>query len=134
MTFAILQKIEPVAAPKIVVTQYGGRYVEFDDDATEYYLESHQKWLPHCVTDLGHPAKIGDHVALSKWLSEHLGFDVGIVSGVRTFKRYKNSVPNRQIELLGLPLRWFSIGHFDDYHDRQIPDRRWIGWTIRFEY
>lgn len=134
MTPVMFSKIEYSTPPIIQQNAYGGRFVEFDDDAHRYYIQENQKWLPHCVYDPHHPATIGEHVALSRWLGNSVGLKVGIISGKRTHLDTRYGTPTRQVELLGLPLRWFAIDHFDEYEGKQIPSRQWPGWTMRFEY
>lgn len=93
---------------------YGG-HLTIPDDTREYGFQPGQKFVPHVIADSTHPAMVGDTVVLTDWLAGRLGISVATVSGVRTLKDSKRSNGNRQVELLGLPCRWFSIGHFEEY-------------------
>lgn len=103
---------------------YGHR-IEFPDDSNVYGIQPSQKWLPHEIEDFDHPARVNDIVTLSNWLEERVGTGVAIVSAVRTFKSEKRSNGKRQVQLLGLPLQWFSISHFLEYQGCQIRDHIW---------
>jgi len=95
--------------------KYGVK-IELPDDSSYHWINPGQKWIPHAMEDSNHPANIGDIVSLGKYLSNKLGISAAVVSGVRTFKNVKRSNGSRQIELLGLPTKWWSIGHFKEYH------------------
>jgi hypothetical protein len=93
-------------------------FIEFHDDAQKYTFQDGQKWLPKTIDDRRHPVKIGDILTLSKFLSKRYGISCAFVSGVRTFKEHKSSDfnNNRQVELLGIPREWFTLGHFKEYY------------------
>lgn len=105
---------------KIVDQNKYGVKIELPDDSAAHWINPGQKWIPHAIEDADHPAQIGDIVSLGKYLSERLGISAAIVSGVRTFKDVKRSNGSRQIELLGLPTQWFSIGHFKEYRNHLL--------------
>jgi hypothetical protein len=92
------------------------KHVEIEDDIGVYDLQPQQNFLPHVVTDPQHPAKIGDMVTIHRQSILH-GFGVSTVfiSGVRSFKRYRQEYPVHQVEILGVPCRWFRVDHFKEY-------------------
>lgn len=108
---------------KIVHQNKYGVKIELPDDSGTHWINPEQRWIPHAIADAGHPAQIGDIVSLGKYLSESLGISAAVVSGVRTFKSFKRSNGSRQIELLGLPTQWFSIGYFKEYRNHLLRDQ-----------
>lgn len=114
-----------------------GSVIEIEGDARLYTIAKGQRWVPHPIPNNSNPAKVGDIVALSRWLEGQLGFGVAMVSNTRCMKNFKHRDPVYQVELLGLPLRWFHISHFDEYHDKPHgpgPDARWRIPTSPFNY
>jgi hypothetical protein len=107
----------PVGVPfEKHTNKWGGIYITVPNDISEHYLDPQQRWLPHAINDPNHPAKIGDMVTLRYKLS-CTDLTVAFVSGIRTFKKYKNGPGIRQVELLGIPCRWYAISHFEEYGD-----------------
>lgn len=108
-----------------------GEIYQVDGDMRHYHLQSQQKWRPHEMPNIDHPAKIGDMVTLNSFWSKYLGLDIGFVSGIRTFREFRNYTNGiRQIELLGLPCRWFPIGHFQEYNRGFYDSQLRFGETI----
>lgn len=105
----------------VTSNKYGG-VMTIPDDVSNYYFDSLQQFIPHVIQDITHPAKVGDIVGLSSYLRSELGSSTAFVSRARTLKASVRSNGVRQVELLGLPCRWFSIGHFDEYKGLQIFD------------
>jgi len=109
----------PASAPYTIVgtNAVGGFVIEVDDSGRRFSLDRGQRWIPHTIEDLQHPAKIGDIVSFkSLYMIKEHHFSVAFVSRFRTFKYSKRTV-SRQVELLGLPGRWFSIAHFEEYQN-----------------
>ena len=79
------------------------------------YLMPGQRWLPHEVHGNPHPFVKGQIVSVGSWLARKsfFGAKVSVVSDIRTFKYYRRREPVDQVEILGLPGRWFSVSHFD---------------------
>lgn len=99
-----------------------GKTITVPRDISTYYLEREQRFIPHEVEDDFHPAHIGQMVTFRNPLfPSPYGVCypcVGFVSGVRTFRaQSKRSSSSRQIELAGLPGRWFTIAHFEEYEN-----------------
>jgi len=85
--------------------------IEFENDSRVYYLQPGQKWLPH-ETSGYHPFKPGDIVGVNPWLAKQLNVSVVIISKTRNFMHSRLAVPHSQVEILGMPLQWFSAGFF----------------------
>lgn len=102
-----------------------GGTIEFDNDINGHGVNMFQKWLPHDIEDSTHPAKVGDMVTVAAHLAICAGATVFEVSAVRTFKYNKRSFGTRQVELVGLPCRWFAINHFVEYQGLQITSHIW---------
>ena len=96
-----------------------GKYIAIDGDAREYFLQPGQRWIPHALPDRHHPAKIGQIITVVDSMIPFVGAPVVMVSGVRTFKNNKRDPGVRQVEILGLPWKWWSIGHFEEFRGSQ---------------
>lgn len=96
------------------------KLVEFHDDVVKYPILKSQKWIPKAIPFKDHPAKVGDIVTLSNHAAEYCGFKIGIVGQIRLFKQNSTNDCNTyyQVELLGVPRKWFETGHFLEYRKK----------------
>lgn len=95
-----------------------GRMISIANDLRQYEVQSHQKWMPGVVPNVDHPAKIGDMLTPCDFVREYMvDANTVFVSGIRSFRRYRSDDHRgvRQVELLGMPCRWFPIGVFEEY-------------------
>lgn len=85
--------------------------IVLDGEAEEIIINFDQKWIPRASEYMGQ-FKVGQIVGLRSWLQHQLYVSAAMVSRVRDFQDHKNRPPHSQIEMAGMPLRWFSDHHF----------------------
>jgi hypothetical protein len=95
--------------------------IELHDDDRKYQTHPGQRWVPRCISFNDHPAKVGDIVTLPKKMTEAIGIKVAIVGAIRKFKenRKNDNETFYQVELLGIPRRWFETGFFLEYLQKE---------------
>lgn len=97
---------------RIIRRRKGWKLYE-DEDGGEHWLFHNQAWVPHRVEGIPNPFIPGQIVSVNDAIVRRTtGAVACFVNRTRHFKYNKNQDPVPQIELLGLPGRWFHVNHF----------------------